>query len=71
MDKTTWISFLSPLITVAFAIWLKRILPSLILGLLVGSFELNPSLIRDIEAAMENNKIILADKNNLNGSTEK
>src|ERR1035437_5351182 len=61
----TWLSILPPIITIAIAIWSKKILPSLILGLLVGSFLLNPSVIGGFETAIENIIKILSDKNNL------
>lgn len=64
MDNT-WLSILPPIITIAIAIWSKKILPSLILGLLVGSFILNPSVIGGFETAIENIIKILSDKNNL------
>lgn len=64
MDKA-WLSILPPVITIAAAIWSKKILPSLLLGLLVGSYLLNSSFIGGIETAIENIVKILADKNNL------
>ena len=64
MDST-WLSILPPIITIAIAIWSKKILPSLLLGLLVGSFLLNPSIIGGFETAIENIIKILSDKSNL------
>ena len=64
MDNS-WLAILPPIITIAIAIWSKKILPSLLLGLLVGSFLLNPSLIGGFETAIENIIKILSDKNNL------
>ena len=51
MDKTSWLSILPPLITIAIAIWTKKILPALLVGLLVGSYLLNPSIIGGVETA--------------------
>ncbi len=64
MDNT-WLSILPPIITIAVAIWSKKILPSLLLGLLFGSYLLNPSIIGGFETAIENIIKILSDKNNL------
>ena len=64
MDNT-WLSILPPIITIAAAIWSKKILPSLLLGLLFGSYLLNPSIIGGFETAIENIIKILSDKNNL------
>lgn len=44
MDKINWLSILPPIITIAIAIWSKKIIPSLLLGLLAGSYLLNPTL---------------------------
>ena len=63
--QNAWLSILPPIITIAFAIWSKKILPSLLLGLLVGSHLLNPSLIGGVETALENIIKILSDKDNL------
>jgi Na+/H+ antiporter NhaC len=64
MDNT-FLSILPPIITIAVAIWSKKILPSLLLGLLFGSYLLNPSIIGGFETAIENIIKILSDKNNL------
>ena len=63
--QNAWLSILPPLITIACAVWSKKILPSLLLGLLVGSYILNPSLIGGIETAIESIIKILSDKDNL------
>lgn len=52
MDHT-WMSLIPPLVTVLAAIFSKRIIPSLILGLWVGSFLLQPNLIRSTMKAGE------------------
>ena len=64
MDSA-WLSILPPIITIAVAIWSKRILPSLLFGLLVGSFLLNPSIIGGFETAVGKIITILSDKDNL------
>ena len=63
--QNAWFSILPPLITIACAVWSKRILPSLLLGLLVGSYIVNPSLIGGVETAIEKIITILSDKDNL------
>lgn len=60
-----WLSLLPSLITIASAIWSKKILPSLLLGLLVGSYLLNPTFIGGVETAVENIVSTLSDKDNL------
>ncbi|MEK9159302.1 MAG: Na+/H+ antiporter NhaC family protein [Patescibacteria group bacterium] len=65
METLTWLSVLPPVITIAFAIWSKKILPSLLLGLLVGSYLLDPSIIGGLEVAIENILKILSDTSNL------
>ncbi len=64
MDKT-WLSLLPSMVTIIIAIWSKKILPSLLLGLLVGSYLLNPSVIGGLETAIENVIKILSDRGNL------
>jgi len=64
MDKT-WLSLLPSMITIAAAIWSKKVLPSLLLGLLVGSYLLNPSIIGGFETAITHIVNILSDKGNL------
>ena len=63
--NNTWLSILPPIITIVVAIWSKKILPSLLLGLVVGSYLLNPSIIGGLETAIENIIKILSDKDNL------
>ena len=64
MDNT-WLSILPATITIAVAIWSKKVLPSLLLGLLVGSYLLNHSVIGGLETAIEQVVKILSDKDNL------
>jgi len=64
MDNT-WLSIIPATITIAVAIWSKKVLPSLLLGLLVGSYLLNHSVIGGLETAIANVVNILSDKGNL------
>ena len=64
MDQA-WLSILPSVISIAAAIWSKKILPSLLFGLIIGSYLLNPSLVGGIETAIENLLKIMSDKNNL------
>ncbi len=61
----TWLSILPATITIAVAIWSKKVLPSLLLGLLVGSYLLNHSVIGGLETAIANAVNIISDKGNL------
>ncbi|MGK2863604.1 MAG: Na+/H+ antiporter NhaC family protein [Chitinophagaceae bacterium] len=51
--QNPWLSVLPPIITIAIAIWSKRIIPSLLIGMLVGSYLLNPTLTGGIETAVD------------------
>ncbi len=53
MDNTNWLSILPPIITIAIAIWSKKIIPSLLIGLLTGSYLLNPTLTGGFETAVD------------------
>lgn len=64
MDNT-WLSILPATITIAVAIWSKKVLPSLLLGLLVGSYLLNHSVIGGLETAIANAVNVISDKGNL------
>ena len=44
MDKIIWLSVLPPLLTIAVAIWTKKIIPSLLVELIAGSYFLNPTV---------------------------
>ncbi|MDQ6632670.1 MAG: hypothetical protein M3Y82_13105 [Verrucomicrobiota bacterium] len=63
--NNTWLSIIPATITIVAAIWSKKVLPSLLLGLLVGSYLLNHSIIGGIETAIEQMIKILSDKDNL------
>lgn len=64
MDNT-WLSIIPATITIAVAIWSKKVLPSLLLGLLVGSYLLNHSVIGGLETAIANAVNTISDKGNL------
>lgn len=51
--QNTWLSILPPIFTIAIAIWSKKIIPSLLIGLLVGGYLLNPSLTGGFETAVD------------------
>jgi len=64
MDNA-WLSLVPPLATIGVAIWSKRILPSLLLGLLVGSYLLHPSIVGGFEGAVGSITAILTDSDSL------
>jgi len=61
----TWLSLLPPLITIAVAIWSKKILPSLLIGLLIGSYLLHPTVTGGFATAVDQIVKTLTDKDNL------
>jgi len=61
----TWLSLLPPLITIAIAIWSKKILPSLLIGLLTGSYLLHPTVTGGFEGAVDQIVKTLTDKDSL------
>ncbi|QQR54582.1 hypothetical protein IPG41_05315 [Candidatus Peregrinibacteria bacterium] len=65
MTTTSWLSILPPVITIVLAMWSKKVLPSLLLGLLIGAYLLNPTPIGGLETALENIVKILSDPMNL------
>lgn len=65
MDKIIWLSVLPPLLTIAVAIWSKKIIPSLLVGLVAGSYLLNPSATGGFETAVDQIVKTLTDKDNL------
>jgi tetracycline resistance efflux pump len=60
-----WLSLVPPILTIVAAVWSKKILPSLLFGLLVGSYLLNPSIIGGFETTVESVVKTLTDKSNL------
>ncbi|HEX2852490.1 MAG TPA: hypothetical protein VHO24_04570, partial [Opitutaceae bacterium] len=63
--NNAWFSIIPATITIAAAIWSKKVLPSLLLGLLVGSYLLNHSIIGGLETALDHVVGILSEKENL------
>ncbi|MBK5254979.1 MAG: hypothetical protein JJE39_03010 [Vicinamibacteria bacterium] len=61
----TWLSLLPPLITIAMAIWSRQILPSLLVGLLVGCYLLHPTATGGLETAVDQILRTLLDEGNL------
>jgi Na+/H+ antiporter NhaC len=49
----TWLSVLPPLLTIAIAIWSKRIVPSLLAGLLLGGYLLDWRITGGFETAVD------------------
>lgn len=65
MEKSIWLSLLPPIITIALAIWSKKIIPSLLIGLLAGSYFLHSTLTGGFETSVEYIVKTLTDKENL------
>lgn len=65
MDKLLWLSVLPPLITIALAIWTKRIIPSLFVGLIVGSMLQAKAFFGGFTTAVDYVLNMLSDKGNL------
>lgn len=65
MEKTTWLSILPPLITIIIATWSKKIIPSLLIGLIAGGYFLNPTPFGGFETAIDQIVKTLTDKDNL------
>jgi tetracycline resistance efflux pump len=60
-----WLSILPPIITIAVAIWTKKIIPSLLIGLLLGSYLLNPTLTGGFETVVDEIVKTLTDRGSL------
>jgi tetracycline resistance efflux pump len=63
--QNPWLSILPAIITIAIAIWSKKIIPSLLIGLLVGSYILNPILTGGFETAVDKIVKTLTDSGSL------
>ncbi len=63
--QNLWLSILPPVITIAIAIWSKKIIPSLLIGLLAGSYFLNPTLTGGFETAVDEIVKTLTDSGSL------
>lgn len=53
MDKMIWLSILPSMVTIIMAIWTRKIIPSLLVGLLVGGYLLNPTPTGGFETAID------------------
>lgn len=49
----SWLSVLPFLVVIPIAIWLKEIMPGLIIGLLIGSFSLDPTIIGGLKKSIQ------------------
>lgn len=65
MTTMTWLSTLPPLVTIALAIWSKRIIPSLLAGLLLGGYLLDRRITGGFETAVDQIVSTLTDKDSL------
>jgi len=53
MTSMTWLSILPPLLTIAVAIWSRRTIPSLLVGLLLGGYLLDWRITGGFETAVD------------------
>jgi tetracycline resistance efflux pump len=60
-----WLSILPSIITIAVAMWSKKIIPSLLIGLLVGGYLLNPTPTGGFESAVDQIVRTLTDSGSL------
>lgn len=65
MNNLYWVSIIPPLVTIGLAIYSKKIIPSLLFGLLIGGFLISGTFIGGIEAVIEYIIKILSDRDNL------
>lgn len=65
MTTTPWLSILPPLFTIVIAIWSKRIIPSLLGGLLLGGYLLDWRITGGFETAVDQIVSTLTDKDSL------
>lgn len=65
MTSLAWLSVLPPLVTIALAIWSKRIVPSLLAGLLLGGYLLDRRVTGGFETAVDRIVNTLTDKDSL------
>jgi len=65
MSTMPWLSVLPPLFTIALAIWSKRIIPSLLAGLLLGGYLLDWRITGGVETAVDRVVSTLTDKDSL------
>ena len=60
-----WLSVVPPLVTNAAGFWSRRVLPSLLFGLLVGGYLLNPTIVGGLDTAIEKTLKTLSDEDSL------
>ncbi len=65
MTTMTWLSTLPPLVTIGLAIWSKRIIPSLLAGLLTGGYLLDRRVTGGVETAVDQIVVTLTDTDSL------
>lgn len=65
MTTAPWLSLLPPLLTIAIAIWSRKIIPSLLAGLLLGGYLLDMRVTGGFEVAVDQIVSTLTDKSNL------
>ncbi|MCC6906661.1 MAG: hypothetical protein IT430_01855 [Phycisphaerales bacterium] len=65
MTNMTWLSVLPPLLTIALAVWFKRIIPSLLAGLLLGGYLLDRRITGGFETAVDQIVSTLTDEDSL------
>ncbi len=65
MNTSPWLSILPPLVTIAIAVWSKRIIPSLLVGLLLGGYLLDHRVTGGFETAVDEIVATLTDKDSL------
>src|SRR3970040_465773 len=65
MTTMPWLSVLPPLLTIAIAIWSRRIVPSLLAGLLLGGYLLDRRITGGFETAVNQIVSTLTDKDSL------
>ncbi len=63
--QNMWLSVLPPIITIVIAIWTKKIIPSLLIGLLLGCYLLNPTITGGFETAVDQIVKTLTDSGSL------
>jgi tetracycline resistance efflux pump len=65
MEKTYWLAIFPPLITICIATWSKKIIPSLLVGLITGCYFLNRTVSGGIETAVDQIVTTISMKSNL------
>lgn len=60
-----WVAIVPPIVTIALAIWSRQIIPSLLIGLLAGSYLLQPTALGGVETAIDRITATITDPENL------